>query len=126
MSTGEIVNENDVIKKLRTTYYALSFLGVCISLITSILIYLPTQSTDATMNDAAKIFLCVFSVFIFMLNISMSFCLFLSGTYLRDHKNRKFILVIAYILCLSIPFGTMIGIYTIFTLNKSKIKKLFE
>jgi hypothetical protein len=46
--------------------------------------------------------------------------LFLAGTYLRKRKARTFCMIVAAIECLLfIPLGTVLGVFTIISLNKN-------
>jgi hypothetical protein len=50
---------------------------------------------------------------------------FLTGRNIRDHRRRTFCIVVAAISCLYIPWGTMIGVFTIVVLNRPTVKALF-
>jgi len=45
---------------------------------------------------------------------------------LRKRKHRTFLLVMAALSCLSIPYGTILGIFTFMVLQRPAAKKLFE
>jgi hypothetical protein len=49
-----------------------------------------------------------------------------SGICLRKRKHRPFSLAVAVINCLSIPFGTALGIFTILVLSRASVKRLYE
>lgn len=46
----------------------------------------------------------------------------LSGMYLLKRKNRTFSIVVAGLDCLQMPFGTLLGIFTIVTLMKESVR----
>ncbi|HTV42970.1 MAG TPA: hypothetical protein VMF08_20565 [Candidatus Sulfotelmatobacter sp.] len=50
----------------------------------------------------------------------------LSGLYLRARKNRTFSFVVACINCLHIPFGTILGVFTIIVLARESVRELYE
>ena len=50
---------------------------------------------------------------------------FLAGLYLKKRKNRTFIMVVAGINCLQIPFGTVLGVFTIVVLSRPAVTNLF-
>ena len=50
----------------------------------------------------------------------------LSGVFLRNRKNRLYSLVIGALNCFSIPFGTVLGVFTIALLQKDRIKELYK
>jgi hypothetical protein len=49
-----------------------------------------------------------------------------AGRCLANRERHTFILIMACLACLSIPFGTALGIFTIITINKPEAKALFE
>jgi hypothetical protein len=50
----------------------------------------------------------------------------LSGKWLSERKNWTFCFVIACISCLSVPLGTVLGVFTILVLQRPSVKALFE
>ena len=55
----------------------------------------------------------------------IAFCLYLSGSYLKAHKNHTFCLVIAVLICFSFPLGTTLGVFTIVVLVRPSVRQLF-
>ena len=49
-----------------------------------------------------------------------------AGGRLRRRKSRTYCLVAAGIACMFMPFGTVLGIFTIITLTKPSVIQLFE
>jgi hypothetical protein len=70
--------------------------------------------------------IAAFCGFIFVLTLVAAICLGLTGYWLRKLKNRMFCFVIACILCLSAPLGTILGIFTILVLQRESVKELFR
>jgi len=52
-------------------------------------------------------------------------CTFMSGRYLSKRKNRMFSLVMGAVLCVFMPFGTILGVFTIVVLSKDSVKALY-
>lgn len=50
----------------------------------------------------------------------------LCGIFMQKKKNRIFCIVIASIECLNIPFGTVLGVFTIIELEKLEAKQMFD
>lgn len=50
----------------------------------------------------------------------------LSGLFLRARKHRTFSLVVAGILCLHLPLGTVLGVFTIIVLMRDSVRELYE
>lgn len=49
----------------------------------------------------------------------------LSGLFLLQRKNRVFSMVVAILNCFQIPFGTILGIFTIITLSDDSTRRLY-
>ena len=58
--------------------------------------------------------------------IIMAVCILIAGRCLARHKNYSFAIVIACIECLFIPFGTILGVFTIVALSRESVKALFS
>lgn len=70
------------------------------------------------------IFVIIGALFI-VLGLGMAVCMIVAGIKLKRYKNRVFCMVIAGIECMFIPFGTILGIFTLIVLNKDSVKELF-
>ena len=70
-------------------------------------------------------------VFIVMGGIMMAFgwgfaaLVFTAGRFLARRKHHTFCLVVACIECLFLPFGTILGIFSIIVLMREPVKQLF-
>ena len=49
-----------------------------------------------------------------------------AGRNLARRRSHTFCFVVACILCLWIPFGTVLGVFTIIVLNRPTVKPLFD
>ena len=52
-------------------------------------------------------------------------CVILAGRFIVRHKHYIFCLVIASLNCLFMPFGTILGVFTIVVLVRPSVKALF-
>ena len=50
----------------------------------------------------------------------------ISGLCLRARKHRTFSTIVAGINCLHIPFGTVLGVFTIIVLIRDSVRELYE
>lgn len=50
----------------------------------------------------------------------------LSGRFLRAHRKRVFSLVVAGINCMFVPFGTLLGVFTIVLLTRDTVREGFK
>jgi hypothetical protein len=57
--------------------------------------------------------------------IAFSVCLALAGRYLYQRRHYMFCLVMAALACMFVPFGTVLGVLTIITLQKESVRQLF-
>jgi hypothetical protein len=51
---------------------------------------------------------------------------FLTGRFLSRRQHHTFCIVISAINCLTVPFGTALGVYTIVVLLRPSVKQLFS
>ncbi|MGL6338472.1 MAG: hypothetical protein ACRC80_04945 [Waterburya sp.] len=70
------------------------------------------------LSIAVTLFLLVF--------IGFAICIIVSGNSLNKRKNYWFSFVIACLECLSVPLGTALGVYTIISLQRDSVKKLYN
>ena len=68
----------------------------------------------------------IFGGLFFLFGAGMAIAKFLTGKYLRQRRSRTFCQVIAGITCLSIPFGTALGVATFIVLGKPSVQSLFN
>ena len=64
--------------------------------------------------------------FLFLLGIAMAICILITGRCLSRGKGYTFALVMACIECLFVPFGTILGVFTIVALSRESVKVLFS
>jgi len=66
-----------------------------------------------------------FSVVAILVGLAFCILLILSGRYLRRHVNYTFCLVMAGVACIFMPFGTVLGVFTILVLVRPSVKTAF-
>jgi hypothetical protein len=57
---------------------------------------------------------------------AFAIALAISGYFLLQKKNYLFCLVMAGVSCVFMPFGTVLGVFTIIVLMRSSVKELFQ
>jgi len=57
--------------------------------------------------------------------LASGFLLLYAGLSLRRHKHRTFLLVMAALSCMAIPYGTLLGIFSFIVLQRPSAKALF-
>jgi hypothetical protein len=65
---------------------------------------------------------CVFVLF----GWAAAICTFISGRCSARRRKRLFSFVVAAILCMFVPFGTVLGVFTIIVLSKESVQRLYE
>jgi hypothetical protein len=70
------------------------------------------------------IFLIMGSVFI-LFGWALSICIILAGRKLKQRKSRMYCMVVAGIECMFMPFGTVLGVFTLIALNKDSIRQSY-
>ena len=68
----------------------------------------------------------VFGVLFVILVIGFAVLQFLTGQRLKERRSRTFCLVIAAITCLSIPYGTFLGVCTFLVLLRPTVQRSFQ
>ena len=71
------------------------------------------------------IFVVIGCVFV-ALGWAAAICTFISGRYLAKRRKRMFSFVMAAFLCMFMPFGTVLGIFTIIVLSRESVQRLYS
>ena len=66
------------------------------------------------------------ATFAIVMGLMMSCCVALAGRRLSEHRSHTFCLVVAGLSCTFMPFGTILGIFTLLVLMRPAVKSLFE
>ena len=61
-----------------------------------------------------------------LLGWAMAVCTFLSGRYISRRCNRMFSIVVAALLCMFLPFGTLLGVFTLVVLCRDSVERLYQ
>jgi hypothetical protein len=70
--------------------------------------------------------LAIVGSLLFLLGIAIAICILIAGRSLAKRTRYWFALVVACIECLFIPFGTILGVFTIVVLSRESVKALFS
>jgi biotin transporter BioY len=73
---------------------------------------------------ATMVFCCLGTVPLCL--IILAVCAVIAGKRLSDHKSATFCTTVAYLLCLLIPLGTALGVFTLIVLARPAVKAEFE
>ena len=67
----------------------------------------------------------VFAGLFILAGWAFAVCLVLAGRFLARRKRYMFCLVMAALACMFMPFGTVLGVFTIIVLVREPVKDLF-
>jgi len=67
----------------------------------------------------------VFGLGLLLCGLAFVVCLVLAGRYLEGHRHHTFCLVMAALACTFMPFGTVLGVFTIIVLIRPSVRDLF-
>jgi len=79
---------------------------------------------DAPPRFVGWIFI-IFPGFMMLCGWALAVCILIAGSKLAHYRARTYCLVIAGLECLFMPFGTVLGVFTIIVLMKDSVKELF-
>ena len=104
-----------------------SFFPLFYSVIGGFLLYAAEHPTNQEPPPAflGWIFIVLGAVF-FLVGVTMAICILIAGRCLSRRKGYSFALLIACIECLFVPFGTILGVFTIVALSRASVKALFS
>ena len=132
------MNQDSEHLKLLTTFHyvvgGISALFACIPIFHLIIglamIFSPGHAFDAKGQDAfpLKLFGLMFAVIggtAILFGWTLAACIIYAGRCLAVRKKYTFCLVMAGIACMFMPFGTVLGVFTIIVLMRPSVKELF-
>jgi hypothetical protein len=127
--------DSEHLKLLSIFHYVVGAIGAffaCFPLIHVILGVLMVASPDAMggkHGDAPPpvfgILMAGFGMLFVLIGWAAAICTVISGRMLAQRRRRIFSLVTAAVLCLFMPFGTILGIFTIIVLSRDSVKRLY-
>jgi hypothetical protein len=107
-----------------------SFFPLLYTTIGAIFIFAARHGTAKPGEDLPPEFLgwifAVLGSLLFLIGIAMAICILIAGRSLALRKRYSFVLVMACIECLFIPFGTILGVFTIVALSRQSVRGLFS
>ena len=71
------------------------------------------------------IFFVAFAAVWIVIGLAFAICLIMAGKYLRSRSHYTFCLVVAGLSCMFMPFGTVLGVFTIIVLMRESVRSAF-
>src|SRR6266496_3254693 len=107
-----------------------SFFPLLYTTIGAIFIFAARHATPKPGEELPPEFLgwifIVLGALFFLAGAAMAICILIAGRSLSRCKHYSFALVMACIECLFVPFGTVLGVFTIVALSRESVKTLFS
>jgi hypothetical protein len=72
------------------------------------------------------LFMVIFASIIILFGWAFAACIAYAGRCLGQRKHYTFCLVMAGVACLFMPFGTVLGVFSIIVLVRPQVKALFD
>jgi hypothetical protein len=133
--------DRDQLRLLSTFHYVVAVLAGCMACFPMIHLFVGIKVlTDPTFfngpggqNAPPQGFQTIFGLMFTLIPLAMivagwifTICLVIAGNNLRRQTRYTFCLVVAAIGCMFIPFGTVLGVFTIIVLLRPSVKSLFN
>lgn len=68
----------------------------------------------------------ILGLFFFLIGQVLSICIIVSGRFIKKRIRYLFSFVVACIECVFIPFGTVLGVFTIIVLLRDSVKTIYN
>jgi hypothetical protein len=62
---------------------------------------------------------------LFLLGEALATCVLLAGRFMAQRRRYTFVFVVSCVECLFMPFGTVLGVFTILVLSRESVKAQF-
>jgi uncharacterized membrane protein len=107
----------------------LSFFPLLYSVIGGFLLYAAHHPGPSNQEAPSAVLGWVFimlGALFFLAGVTMAICILIAGRSLAHCKRYLFVLVMACSECLFVPFGTILGVFTIVVLSRESVRGLFS
>ena len=132
--TKQQILDDDNLRLLRIGYFISAGLTAFASLILFVyLIFISFIFTQVAKTPGDVVFpaaigklVAVLGVVLVAFVIGFAVLQFLTGQRLKERRSRTFCMVVAALTCLSIPWGTVLGVCTFLVLLRPTVQRSFE
>jgi hypothetical protein len=129
-------HDNEQLSLLAVFHYVVAGLAVFFSLFTllysamgAFMLYAAHHPGPNNQQQQPAILGWIFIVLgalFFLAGLAIAICILIAGRSLARQRRYWFGFVVACIECLFIPFGTILGVFTIIVLSRESVKTLFS
>jgi len=120
--------DEQYLKLLSVFHYVVGGLAACFACIPIIHLSIGIAMLVRAIDDAPEflgVFLVVIAMFAMLIGWTLAVCIIIAGRCLAKRRRYMFCLVMAAISCIFMPFGTVLGVFTIIVLMRPSVKELF-
>jgi hypothetical protein len=129
----QVNTDSDQLRLLAIFHYIVSGLAAffacfpIIHLIIGLFMIVAPQKFGRGNNPPAVIgwFFVDIASFIILAGWTFAVLVLIAGRFIARRKHYQFCFVIACVECIFMPFGTVLGVFTILVLNRPSVKELF-
>ena len=121
-------DDEQYLKLLSVFHYVVGGLAACFACIPIIHLSIGIAMLVGAIDDApgfVGVFLVLIAMFAILVGWTLAVCIIVAGRCLAKRRRYMFCLVIAAISCIFMPFGTVLGVFTIIVLMRPSVKELF-
>jgi len=121
-------DDEKYLKMLSVFHYVVGGLAACLACIPIIHLSIGIAILVGAIDDApefAGVLLAMIGMIGILMGWTLAVCIIIAGRCLAKRKRYMFCLVMAAISCVFMPFGTVLGVFTIIVLMRPSVKELF-
>lgn len=67
-----------------------------------------------------------FAAVLILFGMGLAYCMFRAGRAIVQRRSRTFCMIVACVMCLWFPLGTVLGVFTIVVLSRDSVRAEFE
>lgn len=120
--------DEQYLKLLSVFHYVVGGLAACFACIPLIHLSIGIAMLVGAIDDAPEFvgaLLVLIAMFAMLIGWTLAVFIIIAGRCLAKRKRYMFCLVMAAISCIFMPFGTVLGVFTIIVLMRPSVKELF-
>ena len=120
--------DEQYLKLLSVFHYVVGGLAACFACIPIIHLSIGIAMLVGAIDDAPEFvgaFMVLIAIFAILAGWTLAVCIIIAGRCLAKRRRYMFCLVMAAISCVFMPFGTVLGVFTIIVLMRPSVKELF-
>ena len=120
--------DEQYLKLLSVFHYVVGGLAACFACIPLIHLSIGIAMLVGAIDDAPEFvgaFMVLIAIFAILAGWTLAVCIIIAGRCLAKRRRYMFCLVMAAISCVFMPFGTVLGVFTIIVLMRPSVKELF-